>query len=66
MNLKEFMLIVGELPELVVEVFIMLVEGCIVVKGEQLHSQLTKMVWYGVLYEAVLSECKVHLHCTTG
>ena len=58
MNLKEFMLIVGELPELVVEVFIKLVEGCIVVKGAKLHIQLTKMVWYGVFYEAVLLSVK--------
>ena len=32
------MLIVGELPELVVEVFIKLVEGCIVVKGSYIAS----------------------------
>ena len=66
MNLKEFMLIVGELPELVVEVFIMLVDGLLVVMGEKLHFHLAKMVLYGVLCEALLSECKVHLYCTTG
>ena len=49
------MLIVDELLELVVEVFIMLVDGLLVMMGEKLHFQLAKMVWYGVLCEALLS-----------
>ena len=44
----------------------MLVDGLLVVMGEKLHFHLAKMVLYGVLCEALLSECKVHLYCTTG
>ena len=49
------MLIVDELMELVLEVIIMLVEGLLMLMGEKLHNQLAKMVWYGVLCEALLS-----------